>query len=86
MDGSHLYSSFPVASSSDGNRVLFQAHGNNSGPADEGIDGDLYLRDFTAGTTTLVSANASGTDGGNASADYGWIKRAAPRSSSAAQS
>ena len=50
-----------------------QAYGNNFGPADEGIDGDLYLRDFTAGTTTLVSVNASGTDGANASADYGWM-------------
>ena len=36
-----------------------------SGRRTPNADVDVYLRDLTAGTTTLVSANVGGTDGGS---------------------
>jgi hypothetical protein len=49
--------------SADGNRVVFRSEANDLGPTDPGTDFDLYLRDLAAGTTTLITANAAGTDG-----------------------
>ena len=62
--------------SSDGDRVLFQSYANNLGPTDSDRGGtdntgdqDVYIRDLASGTTTLVSANAAGTDSGNTVSD-----------------
>ncbi|MGH9038560.1 MAG: TolB family protein [Acidimicrobiia bacterium] len=49
--------------SADGNQVVFRSEANDLGPTDPGTDFDLYLRDLAAGTTTLITANAAGTDG-----------------------
>jgi Tol biopolymer transport system component len=53
-----------------GGRVAFQSRATNLGPPD--LDGaigifgqDVFVRDLTTGTTTMVSANAAGTDSGN---------------------
>lgn len=53
--------------SPDGTGVAFSSNASNFGPLDPGglFDVDLYLRDLTTGTTTLVSTNPEGTDGGN---------------------
>jgi Tol biopolymer transport system component len=62
----------------DGSKVLFHSNANDLGPTDTNAGGepgtgygyrDVYLRDLTTGTTSLVSANAAGTDSGNGSAD-----------------
>lgn len=57
-------SSFPVASP-DGTKIAFVTSATNLGPTDTNGVEDVYVRDLTAGTTRLVSANAKGTDGGN---------------------
>jgi Tol biopolymer transport system component len=49
----------------NGNRVAFVSEANNLGPADSNVATDVYVRDVTAGTTSLVSANAAGNDSGN---------------------
>lgn len=58
----------------DGMRVVFLSHANDLGPVDTNAGGepgtgygynDVYLRDLTTGTTSLLSVNASGTDSGN---------------------
>jgi len=55
--------------SPDGTKIAFTSRANDLGPQDtyrEGWDDtDIYVRDLIAGTTTLVSADASGTDSGN---------------------
>lgn len=54
----------------DSTRVLFTSSANDLGPTDSrrgaGGELDVYIRDLVAGTTTLVSVNAAGTDSGNA--------------------
>jgi len=55
--------SFGPVLSPDGHRVAFQSDATDLGPADTDSQ-DVYLRDLDAGTTILVSANASGTGGG----------------------
>lgn len=50
----------------DGTKVVFVSSAGDLGPTDtNGVD-DVYIRDLTTGTTSLVSANAAGTDSGNA--------------------
>jgi uncharacterized repeat protein (TIGR01451 family) len=55
--------------SADGTRVVFTSWATDLGPTDtNGSTGsvyDVYVRDLTAGTTSLVSVNAAGTDAGN---------------------
>jgi Tol biopolymer transport system component len=51
--------------SPDGSKVAFYSAGSGFGATDTNGTHDLYVRDLATGTTTLVSANASGTDSGN---------------------
>jgi Tol biopolymer transport system component len=59
------------ALSPDGTKVAFVSGASDLGPPDPrpsyDIDFDIYVRDLSTGTMTLVSVNAAGTDGGN-----GW--------------
>jgi uncharacterized repeat protein (TIGR01451 family) len=62
--------------SPDGTKVVFVSEATDLGPADNsGGDPtasggrDVYLRDLTTGTTSLVSVNAAGTDSGNATSE-----------------
>jgi Tol biopolymer transport system component len=64
--------------SSDGTEVVFTSAAGDLGPTDSlrGDQGrtddmDVYVRDLTTGTTTLVSANAAGTDSGNGASGSG---------------
>lgn len=61
-------SSFAAEISADGTKVAFYSYSSDLGPADAGNDVDLYVRDLVAGTTSLVSVDAAGTDGAN-----GWV-------------
>jgi Calx-beta domain/Domain of unknown function (DUF4214)/WD40-like Beta Propeller Repeat len=54
--------------SSDGNRIAFLSVAHLAAP-DSNTGGDIFVRDRAAGTTTLVSINAAGTDGGDAESD-----------------
>jgi Tol biopolymer transport system component len=56
-------SSNPVFSP-DGTRLAFVTEADDLGPVDTNDTFDVYLRDLTSGTTTLVSTNAAGTDSG----------------------
>jgi Tol biopolymer transport system component len=51
--------------SPDGTKVLFSSDATDLVPTDTNGKSDVFLRDLTAGTTTLVSVNAAGTDSGN---------------------
>lgn len=55
--------------SADGNVVVFQSAASNIDPLgiDKSSGDDLYARNLAAGTTELVSINASGTSGSNTS-------------------
>jgi Tol biopolymer transport system component len=57
--------------SADGSRVTFTSGASNLGP-DADSDGDAFVRDVTAGTTTLVSVASDGTTG-DGSADESAI-------------
>jgi uncharacterized repeat protein (TIGR01451 family) len=57
--------SFPAGFTPDSKKVLLGSEASNLGPTDTNGTTDVYLRDLTTGTTTLVSANAAGTDSGN---------------------
>jgi Tol biopolymer transport system component len=60
--------------SPDGTKVAFVSSATNMGPPSDGdnVD-DVFVRDLTSNTTSLVSVNASGTDGGSsASAAPVW--------------
>ena len=51
--------------SPDGTKVAFVSNATNLGPPTDGdIVNDVYVRDLVTNTTTLVSVNAAGTDGG----------------------
>jgi uncharacterized repeat protein (TIGR01451 family) len=50
------------AFSPDGTKVLFRSLADDLGPRDTNGQWDVYVRDLARGTTTLVSANATGTD------------------------
>jgi Tol biopolymer transport system component len=51
--------------SADGTKLAFVSSSGDLGPTDPGDDDDVYVRDLATGTTTLVSVNAAGTDGGD---------------------
>ena len=51
--------------SADGTKMLFTTPASNLGPNDTNDAPDVYMRDLTTETTTLVSRNAAGTDAGN---------------------
>jgi Tol biopolymer transport system component len=46
-------------------KVAFISSAEDLGPRDTNTWADIYVRDLTAGTTTLVSTNAAGDDAGN---------------------
>ena len=61
----------------DGSKVVFESDASDLISDDAGNDRDILVRDLVAETTTLVSANAAGTDGGSGSvrqpvSDRGW--------------
>jgi Tol biopolymer transport system component len=62
-------SSWSTDLSDDGTKVAFTSFASDLGPTDtNGSAGsvyDVYVRDLAAGTTSLVSVNAAGTDAGN---------------------
>jgi Tol biopolymer transport system component len=64
-DAAADYSHYPDFSP-DGTKIVFDSNAGNFGPADSNAAVDIYLRDLTTGVTTLVSANAAGTDTGDA--------------------
>lgn len=55
--------------SDDGTKVVFTSYASDLGPTDTNGSTrsvyDVYVRDLAAGTTSLVSVNAAGTDAGN---------------------
>jgi Tol biopolymer transport system component len=60
--------------SADGRFVLFSSSANNLVPGDNGQFGlDVFLRDRASNTIVLVSANFSGTGGGNGNSTSGQI-------------
>jgi hypothetical protein len=65
--------------SGNGRRVLFQSGATNLGPADSnGATNDIYMRDFAAGQTTIVSTGSNGqgdkaSDSPSISADGRWV-------------
>lgn len=56
--------------SPDGTRVMFASDASNLGPTDTNGRPDVYVRDLTTGITSLVSANAAGTDSGDRGSHY----------------
>jgi uncharacterized repeat protein (TIGR01451 family) len=60
--GSAGGASFSGELTADGTKLLFTSSASDLGPTDTNDRADVYLRDLTTGTTTLVSANAAGTD------------------------
>ena len=66
-DGTYVVENTPSVSA-DGRYVVFTAAANGltSSPAvSSGTITNVYVRDMVAGTTTLVSADVAGSDGGN---------------------
>lgn len=55
---------YPVVSP-DGTKVAFISDATDHGPPDTNGQWDVYVRDLAAATTTMVSVNAAGTNGGN---------------------
>jgi Tol biopolymer transport system component len=53
------------AISPDGTKVAFETLANNLGSVDSNGGSDIYMRDLTTGTTTLVSTEAAGTASAN---------------------
>jgi Tol biopolymer transport system component len=53
--------------SPDGTKIVFRSDATDLTSTPAGIYDQLYLRDLTTDTTTLISANAEGTGGGNGS-------------------
>jgi Tol biopolymer transport system component len=51
--------------SPDGTMIAFESDADDLGQTDTNGASDIYVRDLTTGTTTLVSADASGTDSGD---------------------
>ncbi len=65
-----------AAMSPDGRYVLFQSDDNRYGPADSGVDTDVYLRDTATDAVDLVTINAAGTDGmNNTAASFSALAR-----------
>ncbi|HEX6424079.1 MAG TPA: S-layer homology domain-containing protein [Acidimicrobiales bacterium] len=60
--------------SPDGSQVIFRSRATDlTSPGGGGRVDDLYIRDLDAGTTTLVSVNADGTGGGDATSGPGFV-------------
>jgi Tol biopolymer transport system component len=59
-------SSHNPALSPDGRRVAFESDSTDLLPGTGGIERQVYLRDLSAGTTSVISVKAAGTGGGNA--------------------
>lgn len=68
--GGNAFAQEPVFSP-DGTKIMFLTTASDLGPMDTNDSADLYVRDLLSHTTTLVSANAAGTDSGNGSSYYG---------------
>ena len=70
-DSGNSGSDHPVISA-DGRFVAFRSLASNLDAVtpDTNVNTDIYLRDLQAGTTTLVSVNSVGTDGGNGSSQF----------------
>jgi Tol biopolymer transport system component len=58
-----------VTFSPDGTKIAFDDVSAAFGPTDTNGAEDVYVRDLTTGTTSLISANASGTDSGDDASD-----------------
>lgn len=54
-----------------GTHVAFLSEATDLGPTDTNGVQDVYVRDLVTGVTTLVSANATGTDAGNGASGTG---------------
>jgi Tol biopolymer transport system component len=68
-EGDSMYPRF----SPDGTKVAFASLSSDLEPiTDPGAHQNVFVRDLVAGTTTLVSVNAAGTDGGNAPSGVFW--------------
>jgi uncharacterized repeat protein (TIGR01451 family) len=59
------------AFSPSGDQILFGSSSTNLGPTDTNGQIDLYLRDLTTGTTSLVSVDKTGTRAGNGETAFG---------------
>ncbi len=59
-----------MAISADGRVVAFGSEASNLGSTDTNDRSDIYVRDLVAGTTTLVSVNGIGTNGGNGNSTF----------------
>ena len=57
--------SYKPAISADGNFVAFNSMASNLSLSDTNSTSDVFLRNLTTNTTTLVSKNLAGTGGGN---------------------
>ena len=66
--------SFNGSISSDGRYVVFTSHSSDLVPNDTDTR-DVFIRDLQAGTTTRLSTNAAGTDGGNGESSNPFIDR-----------
>lgn len=56
--------------SPDGTKIAFVSSDHDFGPTDTNGVSDVYVRDLSAGVTTLVSTNTSGDDAGNQWSGY----------------
>lgn len=59
--------------SADGTKIAFWSFASDLGPNDTNGFTDIYVRDLTGGTTTLVSVNDLGANGGNGSSSNAVI-------------
>jgi|GEM_PF-411240 len=66
-------SAFEPAVSADGRYVAFYSDSSDLVPNDNNQNGDVFVRDLLAGTTTLVSVNCQGTGSGNGYSDLPQI-------------
>jgi Tol biopolymer transport system component len=64
-DGTEGIGGHTAAFSPDGTKVLFETYASEFGPTDSNGLNDLYVRDLPAGTTSLVSADATDSDSAN---------------------
>jgi Tol biopolymer transport system component len=59
----------PLSFTPDGTKVVFVTSAGDLGPTDTNGRADVYIRDLTTGTATLVSVNAAGTDAGDGASE-----------------